>query len=218
MPGGGVTPIRAERALEKLDLEGDEATGASIVERALAEPGSAHRAETPDTRARDRPAHPCRGERKGQGFDAATCEWVNMVKAGIIDPAKVTRSALQNAASTPRWSSRPRAPVEKPRRSRRRRGRPRAHAPVLVRISCSRWAGCSARPAHILAKPSPGFDRPTLLAYAVPHQATAIALADQPRGEEPAMTHRNEPAQPSSPRRRTRGRGRVPMDVEAYGR
>jgi chaperonin GroEL len=99
VPGGGVTLIRAEQALDKLDLEGDEATGATIVAAALSEPARriAHNAGyegaviVQQIRAE--------GNGKGKGFDAATGEWVNMVKAGIIDPAKVTRSALQNAAS-----------------------------------------------------------------------------------------------------------------------
>src|SRR6185369_686079 len=96
-PGGGVTLIRAEGALDKLDLEGDEATGAKIVRNALAEPtrriasnagyeGAVIVSQT-------------RTEGDGRGFNAATGEWVDMVKSGIVDPTKVTRSALQNAAS-----------------------------------------------------------------------------------------------------------------------
>jgi chaperonin GroEL len=97
VPGGGVTLIRAEGALDKLDLEGDEATGAKIVRTALAEPtrriaqnagyeGAVIVSQT-------------RTEGDGRGFNAATGEWVDMMKAGIVDPTKVTRSALQNAAS-----------------------------------------------------------------------------------------------------------------------
>ena len=97
VPGGGVTLIRAEGALDKLDLEGDEATGAKIVRNALAEPtrriasnagyeGAVIVSQT-------------RTEGDGRGFNAATGEWVDMVKSGIVDPTKVTRSALQNAAS-----------------------------------------------------------------------------------------------------------------------
>jgi chaperonin GroEL len=96
VPGGGVTLIRAESALDKLDLEGDEATGALIVRNALAEPSR---------RIADNAGYEggvivqkIRAE-SDKGFDALTGEWVDMVKAGIIDPAKVTRSALQNAAS-----------------------------------------------------------------------------------------------------------------------
>ena len=97
VPGGGVTLIRAEAALDKLDLEGDEATGAKIVRDALAEP----------TRRIAQNAgyegavivQQTRSEGDGRGFDAAKGDWVDMVKSGIIDPAKVTRSALQNAAS-----------------------------------------------------------------------------------------------------------------------
>jgi chaperonin GroEL len=96
VPGGGVTLIRAEAALDKLDLEGDEATGARIVRDALAEP--ARRIASNAGYEGAIIVQQIRAESK-KGFDAAKGEWVDMVKAGIIDPAKVTRSALQNAAS-----------------------------------------------------------------------------------------------------------------------
>ncbi len=99
VPGGGVTLIRAEKALEKLDLEGDEATGASIVVAALAEPARRIAQNAGYEGAVVVQQIRAESDGKGKGFDAATGEWVNMVKAGIIDPAKVTRSALQNAAS-----------------------------------------------------------------------------------------------------------------------
>jgi chaperonin GroEL len=97
VPGGGVTLIRAESALDKLDLQDDEATGAQIVRGALSEPAR---------RIAQNAGHEgavivaqIRQEGDARGFDAATGEWTDMVKAGIVDPAKVTRSALQNAAS-----------------------------------------------------------------------------------------------------------------------
>jgi chaperonin GroEL len=96
VPGGGVTLIRAEAALDKLDLEGDEATGAKVVRDALAEPARRIAANAGYEGAVI--VQHIRAE-SDKGFDAATGEWVDMVKAGIIDPAKVTRSALQNAAS-----------------------------------------------------------------------------------------------------------------------
>jgi chaperonin GroEL len=96
VPGGGVTLIRAEAALAKLDLEGDEATGANIVRDALAEPARRIAANAGYEGAVI--VQQIRAE-SDRGFNAATGEWVDMVKAGIIDPAKVTRSALQNAAS-----------------------------------------------------------------------------------------------------------------------
>ena len=98
VPGGGVALLRASEALGSLKLSGDEATGVSIVRRALEEPirqivenagleGSVVvekvRAALPIT----------------QGFDAETNEYVDMMQAGIIDPTKVERVALQNAAS-----------------------------------------------------------------------------------------------------------------------
>ncbi|MEX0990828.1 MAG: chaperonin GroEL [Actinomycetota bacterium] len=95
--GGGVALIRAESALDKLDLEGDEATGATIVRDALAEP--ARRIASNAGYEGAVIVQQIRTEGDGRGFNAATGEWVDMLKAGIIDPAKVTRSALQNAAS-----------------------------------------------------------------------------------------------------------------------
>ena len=98
VPGGGVALLRASEALGSLKLSGDEATGVSIVRRALEEPirqivenagleGSVVvekvKAAIPITR----------------GFDAETNEYVDMMQAGIIDPTKVERIALQNAAS-----------------------------------------------------------------------------------------------------------------------
>ena len=97
--GGGVALIRAEEAIEvdALGLSGDEATGALIVRRSLQEParliaGNAG-FEGAVVVAR------IRGESDAVGFNAATGEWGDLRMAGIIDPAKVTRSALQNAAS-----------------------------------------------------------------------------------------------------------------------
>ena len=82
----------------KLKLEGDEATGANIVRDALSEPARRIAANAGYEGAVV--VSQLRGEGdSGNGFNAATGEWVDMVKAGIIDPAKVTRSALQNAAS-----------------------------------------------------------------------------------------------------------------------
>jgi chaperonin GroEL len=97
VPGGGVTLIRAEAGLDKLDLEGDEATGARIVRNALSEP--ARRIAQNAGYEGSVVVQQLRGESGGNGFNAASGEWVDMVKVGIIDPAKVTRSALQNAAS-----------------------------------------------------------------------------------------------------------------------
>jgi chaperonin GroEL len=97
VPGGGVTLIRAEANLDSLGLEGDEATGALIVRRSLAEPTRliAENAGYEGSVIVER----MRGEKDAKGFDALKGEWVDMLKAGIMDPAKVTRSALQNAAS-----------------------------------------------------------------------------------------------------------------------
>ncbi|MGQ0669596.1 MAG: chaperonin GroEL [Actinomycetota bacterium] len=95
--GGGVALIRAEAALDKRDLVDDEATGAAIVRASLSEPAKliASNAGHEGAVVVER----IRSEGDTRGFDAAKGEWVDMLKAGIIDPAKVTRSALQNAAS-----------------------------------------------------------------------------------------------------------------------
>jgi chaperonin GroEL len=97
VPGGGVALIRAEEAVDKLDLTGDEATGAKIVRDSLSEPARliAHNAGVEGAVI----VQQIRSEGDGRGYDAATGRWVDMLQAGIIDPAKVTRSALQNAAS-----------------------------------------------------------------------------------------------------------------------
>src|SRR6185369_5443107 len=95
---GGVALLQAGRsAFEKLDLSGDEATGAQIVRRALEEPlkqiavNAGLEGGVVVEKVKTLPP--------GQGLDASSGEYVDMFKAGIIDPAKVTRSALQNAAS-----------------------------------------------------------------------------------------------------------------------
>src|SRR5207249_7184198 len=97
VPGGGVTLIRAEGALDKLDLSGDEATGARIVRESLAAPARLIASNAGEEGAVI--VERIRDAGDGRGVNAATGEWVDMVKTGIIDPAKVTRSALQNAAS-----------------------------------------------------------------------------------------------------------------------
>ena len=97
VPGGGVTLIRAETSLDKLDLTGDEATGVKIVRDSLQEPARLIADNAGDEGAVI--VERIRSEGDARGYNAATGEWVDMVKAGILDPAKVTRSALQNAAS-----------------------------------------------------------------------------------------------------------------------
>ncbi|MDF3142328.1 MULTISPECIES: chaperonin GroEL [unclassified Streptomyces] len=95
--GGGVALIQASSVFEKLDLEGDEATGANAVKLALEAPlkqiavnGGLEGGVVVEK---------VRNLQVGHGLNAATGEYVDMIAEGIIDPAKVTRSALQNAAS-----------------------------------------------------------------------------------------------------------------------
>ena len=95
--GGGTAFVSVLGAVAALDLTGDEATGRNIVLRALEEPVRqiALNAGFEGSIVIDR----LKNSEAGTGFNAATGEWVNMIEAGIIDPVKVTRSALQNAAS-----------------------------------------------------------------------------------------------------------------------
>ncbi|MGQ9692454.1 MAG: chaperonin GroEL [Thermaceae bacterium] len=101
VPGGGVTLLRAIKAVDELigKLEGDEATGAKIVRRALEEPAR-QIAENAGYEGSVIVQKILAEEKNPRyGFNAATGEFVDLVEAGIVDPAKVTRSALQNAAS-----------------------------------------------------------------------------------------------------------------------
>lgn len=95
--GGGTALVNVISAVETLELTGDEATGRNIVLRALEEPVRqiAYNAGYEGSIVIDR----LKNAELGTGFNAATGEWVNMIEEGIIDPVKVSRSALQNAAS-----------------------------------------------------------------------------------------------------------------------
>lgn len=95
--GGGTALMNIYSKVAGIELEGDEATGASIVLRALEEP--VRQIATNAGLEGSIVAERLKGEEIGVGFNAATGEWVNMIEAGIVDPTKVTRSALQNAAS-----------------------------------------------------------------------------------------------------------------------
>ncbi|WP_150265458.1 chaperonin GroEL [Paenibacillus tepidiphilus] len=95
--GGGTALVNVYNAVAAVDVTGDEKTGVNIVLRALEEPirTIAANAGEEGSVIVDR----LKKETVGIGYNAATGEWVNMFEAGIVDPAKVTRSALQNAAS-----------------------------------------------------------------------------------------------------------------------
>jgi chaperonin GroEL len=98
VPGGGTALLRCLNAIEKLKLHDDEAVGVGIVKRALEEPSrqialnAGHEGAVVVGRVRE-------SKEDNFGFNADTGEFGDMVKAGVIDPAKVTRLALQNAAS-----------------------------------------------------------------------------------------------------------------------
>ena len=97
VPGGGVALIRAQKALDKLELTGDELIGANIIRRAV---------ETPLRTLVENAGgegsvvvNEVKNRKGNEGYNVATGEYTDLVKAGVVDPTKVTRSALQNAAS-----------------------------------------------------------------------------------------------------------------------
>ncbi len=98
VPGGGVAFIRCIPALESLKLSGEESVGCSIVKRALEEPlrqiafNAGHEGAVVSEKV-------CKNKETNYGFDAETEEYGDLVAAGVIDPTKVARTALQNAAS-----------------------------------------------------------------------------------------------------------------------
>jgi len=97
VPGGGVALLRAQKALDALKVDGEQSVGVNIIRRALEEPlriissNAGHEASIVVDKVKTAEG--------SQGFDAKNEIYVDMLKAGIIDPAKVTRSALQHAAS-----------------------------------------------------------------------------------------------------------------------
>ena len=98
IPGGGATLLRAASAVDALALDGDQHTGAEILKRALQEPLRQLVANA-GLEGSVVIEHLSREKRTNWGFDVLSESYVDLVKAGIIDPAKVTRSALENAAS-----------------------------------------------------------------------------------------------------------------------
>src|SRR2546427_56637 len=97
VPGGGVALLRASRALKKLKLDGDEQIGVNIIARAIEEPmrwiasNAGHEGSIVVQRVREM--------KDTEGFNALTDKYENLVHAGVIDPTKVVRSALQNSSS-----------------------------------------------------------------------------------------------------------------------
>src|SRR6202046_1638427 len=97
VPGGGVALIRAQKVLDKLEVSGDEKIGVNIIRRAIEQPlrtlvenaGGEGSVVVNEVKSR----------KGNEGYNVATGEYVDLIKAGIVDPTKVTRSALQNAAS-----------------------------------------------------------------------------------------------------------------------
>ncbi|HPC77343.1 MAG TPA: TCP-1/cpn60 chaperonin family protein, partial [bacterium] len=97
VPGGGVALINIMNALDNINVEGDEKTGVEIVKKALEEPlkqlafNAGLEGSVVVEKVKTLP--------KGHGLNVMTAQYVDMIQSGIIDPVKVTRSALQNAAS-----------------------------------------------------------------------------------------------------------------------
>jgi chaperonin GroEL len=98
VPGGGVAFLRAQKVLDNVkDLEGDEKIGVQIVRRAIEEPTR----QLADNAGKEGAlvVEEVKKRKGNEGYDVANDEYTDLVKAGIVDPTKVTRSALQNAAS-----------------------------------------------------------------------------------------------------------------------
>ena len=98
VPGGGVAFIRAQKALDNVkNLEGDEKVGVQIVRRAIEEPTR----QLADNAGQEGAliVQEVKARKGNEGYDVATGQYTDLVKAGIVDPTKVTRTALQNAAS-----------------------------------------------------------------------------------------------------------------------
>ena len=98
VPGGGVAFIRAQKALDNIKgLEGDEQVGVQIVRRAIEEPMR----QLADNAGQEGAliVQEVKKRKGNEGYNVASGEYTDLVKAGIVDPTKVTRSALQNAAS-----------------------------------------------------------------------------------------------------------------------
>jgi chaperonin GroEL len=98
VPGGGVAFLRAQKALDNVkDLESDEKIGVQIVRRAIEEPTR----QLADNAGREGAlvVEEVKKRKGNEGYDVAADEYTDLVKAGIVDPTKVTRTALQNAAS-----------------------------------------------------------------------------------------------------------------------
>jgi chaperonin GroEL len=98
VPGGGVALVRSGKALDKLKLDGDQGVGLQIIKRAIEEPmrwiamNAGHEGSIVVSKVKEQKA-------ADEGFNAATDTYEDLVKAGVIDPAKVVRNALQNASS-----------------------------------------------------------------------------------------------------------------------
>ena len=184
--GGGSALVHAVKVLEgNLGKTGDEATGVAVVRRAVVEPlrwiaenaGLEGYVITAKVAELD----------KGQGFNAATGEYGDLVKAGVIDPVKVTRSALENAASIAVAAAHDRDPGRREagrgrgrRRSRRSRPLPLKH--VLARTSAQRLTGRRAARTEVVSAVQ---SRPGASVAEAPGPARAFTAGEIPEASVP---------------------------------
>ncbi len=144
VPGGGVALIRSEKALDKLELEGDEALGAEIVAERARSTRSRYIAENAGVDGAVVVNRVRQMKGKTDGYDADKDEYGDLVEAGVIDPAKVVRTALQNAASVAALLLTTDSLVtEIPEGGRRR--------PAATTITTTAWAAWAAWAAWVAA-------------------------------------------------------------------
>ena len=145
VPGGGVALLRAQKAVEALKADGDEAVGVAIVRRALEEPlrqiagNAGFEGAVVVAKVREMKAE--------EGFNALTDEYENLVEAGVIDPTKVVRSALQNAASIASLLLTTEALVSEIPEEKEEKARGRRHAArrrLLTRLSSNASEGAAS--------------------------------------------------------------------------
>jgi chaperonin GroEL len=130
VPGGGTALIRAAAALDTLKLDGDEKLGVGIVSRALAQPAR-YIAENAGVDGAVVVSKIQKAKEPNYGYDAELGQWGDMFTAGIVDPTKVTRSALQNAASVAGLLLTTEALIAEPKKKAKPAGHHDEHGPGM---------------------------------------------------------------------------------------
>jgi chaperonin GroEL len=158
VPGGGHALLNVIGAINQANITGDEAIGANIVKRALEEPAR----QIAMNAGQEGSVVVNRIKEGGQGYNAATGNYEDLLQAGVVDPAKVTRSALQNAASIAV------ARAHHLRRSwPRSRTRTRRRPLAAVAAACPAWAAWAASKPNPKSRPFEGSDPPGSLPFAI---------------------------------------------------